>query len=200
MFERLKEMKEGMKMIKDLQSKFGDLNMENPEEMLKSMGVTSEDLESHFMESMVNRVQMKYANDSNNKNPEYAYKSDSGFDLRAVDDIWVQANDRKLIPTGLRFDIPDGFEIQVRSKSGLALNHGLMVLNSPGTVDSGYQGEIKVIMFNTTNQKIKIEKGQKIAQAVVCPVVNGRWIDLIKVDVLPEKDRNDNGFGSTGLK
>lgn len=200
MFERLKEMKEGMKMIKDLQSKFGDLNMENPEEMLKSMGVTSEDLESHFMESMVNRVQMKYANDSDNKNPEYAYKSDSGFDLRAVDDIWVQANDRKLIPTGLRFDIPDGFEIQVRSKSGLALNHGLMVLNSPGTVDSGYQGEIKVIMFNTTNQKIKIEKGQKIAQAVVCPVVNGRWIDLIKVDVLPEKDRNDNGFGSTGLK
>jgi dUTP pyrophosphatase len=200
MFERLKEMKEGMKMIKDLQSKFGDLNMENPEEMLKSMGVTSEDLESHFMESMVNRVQMKYANDSDNKNPEYAYKSDSGFDLRAVDDIWVQANDRKLIPTGLRFDIPDGFEIQVRSKSGLALNHGLMVLNSPGTVDSGYQGEIKVIMFNTTNQKIKIEKGQKIAQAVVCPVVNGRWIDLIKVDVLQEKDRNDNGFGSTGLK
>ena len=200
MFERLKEMKEGMKMIKDLQSKFGDLNMENPEEMLKSMGVTSEDLESHFMESMVNRVQMKYANDSDNKNPEYAYKSDSGFDLRAVDDIWVQANDRKLIPTGLRFDIPDGFEIQVRSKSGLALNHGLMVLNSPGTVDSGYQGEIKVIMFNTTNQKIKIEKGQKIAQAVVCPVVNGRWIDLIKVDVLSEKDRNDNGFGSTGLK
>jgi dUTP pyrophosphatase len=200
MFEKLKEMKEGMKMIKDLQSKFGDLNMENPEEMLKSMGVTSEDLESHFMESMVNRVQMKYANDSNNKNPEYAYKSDSGFDLRAVDDIWVQANDRKLIPTGLRFDIPDGFEIQVRSKSGLALNHGLMVLNSPGTVDSGYQGEVKVIMFNTTNQKIKIEKGQKIAQAVVCPVVNGRWIDLIKVDVLPEKDRNDNGFGSTGLK
>jgi dUTP pyrophosphatase len=200
MFEKLKEMKEGMKMIKDLQSKFGDLNMENPEEMLKSMGVTSEDLESHFMESMVNRVQMKYANDSNNKNPEYTYKSDSGFDLRAVDDIWVQANDRKLIPTGLRFDIPDGFEIQVRSKSGLALNHGLMVLNSPGTVDSGYQGEIKVIMFNTTNQKIKIEKGQKIAQAVVCPVVNGRWIDLIKVDVLPEKDRNDNGFGSTGLK
>ena len=157
MFERLKEMKEGMKMIKDLQSKFGDLNMENPEEMLKSMGVTSEDLESHFMESMVNRVQMKYVNDGNNKNPEYAYKSDSGFDLRAVDDIWVQANDRKLIPTGLRFDIPDGYEIQVRSKSGLALNQGLMVLNSPGTVDSGYQGEIKVIIFNTTNERIKIE-------------------------------------------
>jgi dUTP pyrophosphatase len=148
---------------------------------------------------MINKVQMKYTNDSDNKEPEYAYQSDSGFDLRSVEDIWVQANDRKLIPTGLRFDIPDGFEIQVRSKSGLALNQGLMVLNSPGTVDSGYQGEIKVIMFNTTNQKIKIEKGQKIAQAVVCPVVNGRWIDLIKVEQLSEKDRNDKGFGSTGL-
>ena len=199
MFERLKEMKEGVKMIKDLQSKFGDLNMENPEEMLKSMGITSEDLESHFTEAMINKVQMKYTNDSDNKEPEYAYQSDSGFDLRSVEDIWVQANDRKLIPTGLRFDIPDGFEIQVRSKSGLALNQGLMVLNSPGTVDSGYQGEVKVIMFNTTNQKIKIEKGQKIAQAVVCPVVNGRWIDLIKVEQLSEKDRNDKGFGSTGL-
>jgi dUTP pyrophosphatase len=199
MFERLKEMKEGMKMVKDLQSKFGNLNMENPEEMLKSMGITSEDLESHFTEAMINKVQMKYTNDSDNKEPEYAYQSDSGFDLRSVEDIWVQANDRKLIPTGLRFDIPDGFEIQVRSKSGLALNQGLMVLNSPGTVDSGYQGEIKVIMFNTTNQKIKIEKGQKIAQAVVCPVVNGRWIDLIKVEQLSEKDRNDKGFGSTGL-
>jgi dUTP pyrophosphatase len=199
MFERLKEMKEGVKMIKDLQSKFGNLNMENPEEMLKSMGITSEDLESHFTEAMVNKVQMKYTNNSDNTEPEYAYQSDSGFDLRSVEDIWVQANDRKLIPTGLRFDIPDGFEIQVRSKSGLALNQGLMVLNSPGTVDSGYQGEIKVIMFNTTNQKIKIEKGQKIAQAVVCPVVNGRWIDLIKVEGLSEKDRNDKGFGSTGL-
>ena len=199
MFEKLKEMKEGMKMIKDLQSKFGDINMDNPDAMLKSMGLTSDDLESHFTEAMVNKVQMKYTNNSDNKEPEYAYKSDSGFDLRSEEDIWVQANDRKLIPTGLRFDIPDGFEIQVRSKSGLALNQGLMVLNSPGTVDSGYQGEIKVIIFNTTNQKIKIEKGQKIAQAVVCPVVNGRWIDLIKVTELSEKDRNDKGFGSTGL-
>jgi dUTP pyrophosphatase len=199
MFEKLKEMKEGMKMIKDLQSKFGDINMDNPDAMLKSMGLTADDLESHFTEAMVNKVQMKYTNDTDIKEPEYAYKSDSGFDLRSVEDIWVQANDRKLIPTGLRFDIPDGFEIQVRSKSGLALNQGLMVLNSPGTVDSGYQGEIKVIMFNTTNQKIKIEKGQKIAQAVVCPVVNGRWIDLIKVETLSEKDRNDKGFGSTGL-
>ena len=109
------------------------------------------------------------------------------------------SGDRKLIPTGLRFDIPDGYEIQVRSKSGLALNQGLMVLNSPGTVDSGYQGEVKVILFNTSKENIKIEKGQKIAQAVICPVLNGKWVNLIKVDELEEKDRNSNGFGSTGL-
>jgi dUTP pyrophosphatase len=99
----------------------------------------------------------------------------------------------------MRFDIPDGYEIQVRSKSGLALNQGLMVLNSPGTVDSGYQGEVKVIIFNTSSEEIKIEKGQKIAQAVLCPVVNGKWVNLINVSEISKKDRNDNGFGSTGL-
>jgi dUTP pyrophosphatase len=152
-----------------------------------------------FEESMVSKVELNYTNSSDNNEPEYAYDSDSGFDLRSTEELWVQGNDRKLIPTGLRFDIPDGYEIQVRSKSGLALNQGLMVLNSPGTVDSGYQGEIKVIIFNTTNERIKIEKGQKIAQAVLCPVVNGKWVNLVKVEEIGEKDRNDKGFGSTGL-
>jgi dUTP pyrophosphatase len=96
-------------------------------------------------------------------------------------------------------DIPEGYEIQVRSKSGLALKQGLMVLNSPGTVDQGYTGEIQVIMFNTTKNKIKIEKGQKIAQAVLCPVVSGKWITLVEKKEINEKDRNANGFGSTGL-
>ena len=145
------------------------------------------------------KIPLQYINDSDNVEPEYAYESDSGFDLRSTEELWVQSHDRKLIPTGLRFDIPDGYEIQVRSKSGLALNQGLMVLNSPGTVDSGYQGEIKVILFNTTNERIKIEKGQKIAQAVLCPVVNGKWVNLVKVEEIGEKDRNDKGFGSTGL-
>ena len=152
-----------------------------------------------FEESMVSKVELNYTNSSDNNEPEYAYDSDSGFDLRSTEELWVQGNDRKLIPTGLRFDIPDGYEIQVRSKSGLALNQGLMVLNSPGTVDGGYQGEIKVIIFNTTNERIKIEKGQKIAQAVLCPVVNGKWVNLVKVEEIGEKDRNDKGFGSTGL-
>ena len=203
MFGKLKEMKEQMDMLNSLQSGMGNMDMSNPEAMLESMGINMEDIENHFNQINFNgefeKIPLKYINDSENNNPEYAYESDSGFDLKSTEDIWVQANDRKLIPTGLRFDIPLGYEIQVRSKSGLALKQGLMVLNSPGTVDSGYQGEVKVIIFNTTNERIKIEKGQKIAQAVLCPVMNGKWVDLVRVEVIGEKDRNDKGFGSTGI-
>lgn len=203
MFDKIKEIKNQMKMLKDLQGKFNDVDMSNPQAMLESMGIDVDDLQKQFdseSQSIVDtKVPLRFINDSENKNPEYAYQSDSGFDLRSSEDIWIHPNDRNLIPTGMRFDIPEGYEIQVRSKSGLALNHGLMVLNSPGTVDSGYQGEIKVIMFNTTNQKVKIEKGQKMAQAVLCPVVSGKWVDLIRVETINDKDRNSNGFGSTGL-
>jgi dUTP pyrophosphatase len=199
MFGKIKEVKDQMKMIKDLQSKMKGVDMSNPQAMLESMGINMDELNSHFESSVDRQVPLYYTNDSESINPEYAYESDSGFDLRSTEEIWIQGNDRKLIPTGLRFDIPDGYEIQVRSKSGLALKQGLMVLNSPGTVDSGYQGEVKVIIFNTTNDRIKIEKGQKIAQAVLCPVVNGKWVNLVKVTEIGEKDRNDKGFGSTGL-
>jgi len=203
MIERLKEVKEQMDMLKSLQENVNNIDMTNPESMLESMGINMEDMEKHFLEMNnhmgFEKIPLQYVNESDNKNPEYAYESDSGFDLRSTEDIWIQANDRKLIPTGLRFDIPEGYEIQVRSKSGLALKQGLMVLNSPGTVDNGYQGEVKVIMFNTTNERIKIEKGQKIAQAVLCPVMCGMWVNLVKVEEIGEKDRNDKGFGSTGL-
>ena len=203
MFNKIKEIKNQMKTLKDLQGKFNDVDMSNPQAMLESMGINVDDLQKQFdseSQSIIDtKVPLRFINDSENENPEYAYQSDSGFDLRSSENIWIHPNDRNLIPTGMRFDIPEGYEIQVRSKSGLALNHGLMVLNSPGTVDSGYQGEIKVIMFNTTNQKVKIEKGQKVAQAVLCPVVSGKWVDLIRVNNINDKDRNSNGFGSTGL-
>ncbi len=203
MIEKFNEIKQQMDILKGLQENVNEIDMSNPEALLESMGVSMEDMENHFLQ-MNNQIEFEkiplyYVNDSENKEPEYAYESDSGFDLRSTEEIWIQANDRKLIPTGLRFDIPEGYEIQVRSKSGLALKQGLMVLNSPGTVDSGYQGEVKVIMFNTTNERIKIEKGQKIAQAVLCPVMCGQWVNLVKVEEIEEKDRNDKGFGSTGL-
>jgi dUTP pyrophosphatase len=105
-----------------------------------------------------------------------------------------------LIPTGLRFSFDEGTELQIRPKSGLAINQGLTVLNTPGTVDAGYTGEIKVILFNTNNSEVTINKGMKIAQAVFCPVINGRYINLNRVDEIKEKDRKDNGFGSTGIQ
>ena len=131
--------------------------------------------------------------------PKYNYGSDSGFDLHSVSDIVIPPFGRALVPTGLCFDIPDGYEIQVRTKSGLAINQGLMVLNSPGTVDNGYNGEVKAIIFNTNPHEVTIHEGMKVGQAVLTSVVNGKWVELIKVSEIKEKDRNSNGFGSTGI-
>lgn len=133
------------------------------------------------------------------KFPSYAYPSDSGFDLTSVEDIDIVAFGRALVPTGIKLSIPEEYEIQVRPKSGLALNYGLTVLNTPGTVDSGYNGEIKVIVFNSSNGPVKITKGMKVAQAVLCPVVNGKYVSLEPVEQVEEKERGDNGFGSTGI-
>ena len=197
--EDLEGLRKQLNSLKNIQSDGYNLNTESTSSLFESLGINLDDLSDQFDSQFETKLQLSYTNDSENKEPEYAYDSDSGFDLRSTEELWVQANGRLLVPTGLRFDIPDGYEIQVRSKSGLALKQGLMVLNSPGTVDSGYQGEVKVIIFNTTNERIKIEKGQKIAQAVLCPVVNGKWVNLVKVEEIGEKDRNDKGFGSTGL-
>lgn len=131
--------------------------------------------------------------------PTYNYEGDSGFDLYSVEEIEVKPFGRVLVPTGLAFDIKDGYEIQVRSKSGLAINQGLFVLNSPGTVDSGYIGEVKVIIFNTNQESFTIKKGMKVAQGVLSPVVNGKWVNLLKKSQITNKERGDNGFGSTGI-
>ena len=132
--------------------------------------------------------------------PKYAYELDSGFDLYSTEKIILPAFGRALVPTGLSFDLPEGYEIQVRTKSGLAVNLGLMVLNSPGTVDRGYLGEIKVPVFNTNNNSLTIEKGMKVAQAVLCPVVCGRFVEFEEHDDLGTSERGDKGFGSTGIK
>ena len=169
------------------------------------MGLDTDELNKHFESlnddytTQLTKAKLKFLNSSENENPSYVYPSDSGFDLRSSEEVTIEANSRALVPTGIRLDIPDSYEVQIRSKSGLALNQGLFVLNSPGTIDSGYQGEIKVILFNTTKEIVKIPKGQKIAQAVLCPVLNGNWVDLIEVKDIGLKDRNSNGFGSTGL-
>jgi dUTP pyrophosphatase len=168
--------------------------------IMDSFGIDIDELERE-MEEYIPKIEMGFVKSKEDTvSPSYNYVSDSGFDLYTIEECWIQAFDRQLINTGLILDIPEGYEIQVRSKSGLALKQGLMVLNSPGTVDQGYLGEIQVILFNTTNQRVKIEKGQKIAQAVLCPVVSGKWVEFVEKNKLEGKDRNDNGFGSTGLK
>jgi dUTP pyrophosphatase len=131
--------------------------------------------------------------------PTYAYPSDSGFDLYALESVVIKSFGREAIPTGIKVSFDEGYEIQVRPKSGLALNMGLTVLNTPGTVDQGYTGEIKVIVFNTNNNSVMIEKGMKIAQGVLCPVIQGKYVKINEVNSVGEKDRNNNGFGSTGI-
>lgn len=132
--------------------------------------------------------------------PKYNYESDSGFDLYSTIDVEIGPFGRYLVPTGLAFRFDTGFEIQIRTKSGLAINQGLIVLNSPGTVDQGYNGEIKVPLFNANQHPIMINKGMKIAQGVLCPVVNGGNVKIIEVSEIEKTDRGENGFGSTGIQ
>lgn len=143
---------------------------------------------------------LKFINTSNNPDPNFAHEGDSGFDLRAnlTKDVIIGVDKVAFIPTGLYFEINKGLEIQVRSRSGLALNSNLFVLNSPGTVDSGYRGEIKIILANFGDAPACIRHGDRIAQGVVCPVYGEENLNLIKVEKLSETTRNTDGFGSTG--
>lgn len=137
---------------------------------------------------------------SDTREPKYAHTNDSGFDLHSTEEFKIPPFGRVLIPTGLKIEIPEGVELQIRPKSGLAIKQGLTVLNTPGTVDCGYTGEIKVIVFNTNNDEVVIEKGMKVAQGVFCPVMSGKFVNLIEVNDIENTQRGENGFGSTGIK
>jgi dUTP pyrophosphatase len=179
-----------------LNTDFNDIDINS---IVGELGIDFNELEKTLDEYQP-KIGLYYTNTNETlPQPEYAYITDSGFDLRSTEELIIKAGERALVGTGLNFDIPDGYEIQVRSKSGLALKQGLMVLNSPGTIDFGFTSEIKVILFNTSNEDVTISLGQKIAQAVLCPVVSGKWVNLVKTDKIEDKDRNNNGFGSTGL-
>ena len=169
------------------------------DEVMKEFGIDIKDLENRMVNDITQLPLGYHKLNPDAVTPKYNYPSDSGFDLHSVEDLEIPPFGRILVPTGLSFDIKDGYEIQVRSKSGLAIKQGLMVLNSPGTVDNGYNGEIQVIVFNTNNHIVMIPKGMKVAQAVLCPVVNGKWVELVENSDVTEKDRGDNGFGSTGI-
>lgn len=131
--------------------------------------------------------------------PEYGSEGASGFDIRAniEDDITIPAGGTALVPTGLYMAVPAGFEMQVRSRSGLAAKNGVFVLNTPGTVDSDYRGEVKVILRNTSKLPFRVHTGDRIAQGVICPVVHAVWNI---VESLESSERGEGGFGSTGVK
>ena len=131
--------------------------------------------------------------------PKYNYPTDSGFDLCSTESVTIPPLSRAMIGTGLSFNLPDGTELQIRSRSGLAAKYGIMVLNSPGTIDCGYTGEVKIVLFNSSQEPFQVERGMKIAQAVYAHCMNGKWVELEEVDSIENKDRNENGFGSTGI-
>lgn len=128
--------------------------------------------------------------------PEYAHETDSGLDLRACEDLTINPGDWELVPTGIAIELLPGTEAQIRSRSGLALGYGVAVLNSPGTVDEGYRGEIRVILINHSKEWFKVKKGAKIAQMVIAPVLRP---EIEIVEELGESARGEAGFGSTGL-
>ena len=192
MLGKINEFRDSLKTLKELEKNLVNLDSES----FKNINI--DDLDKTFLDNFRQKVKLNYRLDSENPEPMYAYETDSGFDLRANETVTLPPFGRALIPTGLYLDVPERCEVQVRPKSGLAIKRGLSVLNTPGTVDYGYTGEIKVIVFNFNDTEQIIYKGDKIAQAVVCPVIQGKEIELIRVDNIDEKDRNENGFGSTG--
>ena len=131
--------------------------------------------------------------------PKYETEGSSGMDLTANVNkvIEIQPGKSEIIPTGIALSIPKNYEIQIRPRSGLAAKNQISVLNTPGTIDEDYRGEIKVILINLGEKKFKIEKGLRIAQMVLCPIIKA---ELEEVDVLDETKRGSGGFGSTGIK
>jgi dUTP pyrophosphatase len=170
---------------------------------------TEEDFNSEFSQKNLTnenpfKFNVNFKNESTNPDPEYATSGSSGFDLRANLTETIKLSPQggfAIIPTGLYFELPEGFEIQVRSRSGLAAKNQVCVLNSPGTVDADYRGEIKVILINHGLNEFYVENGDRIAQGVIASVIGKNVLTLNTVKEINENtERNSGGFGSTGIK
>ncbi len=144
-------------------------------------------------------MKVKVINQSKHPLPAYETKSSAGLDIRANIDAPIELKplERTLVKTGLFMEIPEGFECQVRPRSGLALKKGITVLNAPGTIDADYRGEVGVILINLSNETFIIEDGERIAQLVFAKVKQAKWK---QTEILTETDRGAGGFGSTGVK
>jgi len=144
-------------------------------------------------------MQIKIVNHSKHPLPAYETEASAGLDLRASleEPVLLKPLERKLIPTGLFIELPVGYEAQVRPRSGLAFKHGIGVLNSPGTIDADYRGELKIILVNLSQDDFRIEDGERIAQMVIARHEQAEWIE---VETLNASERGSGGFGSTGKK
>lgn len=192
----IKEELEDLKKMTDIIS---NLNNVNGNDTLDYSNVIKE-LEN--LNNNENFLNIYFKNTSNNEDPVYQHNDDSGFDLRAniKEPIILNSLERKLIPTGLYFELPKNTELQIRPRSGMSLKHGITVLNSPGTVDSNYRGEVGVIIVNLSKESYTINSGDRIAQAVIMNVINSNFSKLVSKDSLSISDRGSFGFGSTGKK
>jgi dUTP pyrophosphatase len=149
------------------------------------------------------KTEISFINNSNNPDPVYAHTGDSGFDIRAnlgdtESQLILRSFERSLIPTGLHFEIPKGYDMEIKSRSGLAVKYGITVLS--GTIDQNYTGEIKVLLFNSGKEDFIINHGDRIAQALIRPIITNETGVLNRVNSLIETNRKDNGFGSSGIK
>ncbi len=172
-------------------------------EYSNSHGITQGDMiaDTSILDSF--KFDINYVNKSNNPNPEYATSGSAGFDLRAnlTEPVVLKIGERRLIPTGLFFELPESLELQIRSRSGLSLKHGIAVLNGVGTIDSDYRGEIGVILINYGENEFTINNGDRIAQGVLNSIFNLNTINLNKVDVINNNTiRGTSGYGSSGVK
>jgi dUTP pyrophosphatase len=142
-------------------------------------------------------MKIKIINNSNNPLPAYETTGSAGMDLRAfiAEEMMLKPLERKLIPTGLFLELPDGYEAQIRPRSGLAFKHGISLPNTPATIDSDYRGEIKVALINLSNENFTVKSGERIAQMIIAKYEKA---ELIQVQELSETKRGEGGFGSTG--
>ncbi|MBR5687189.1 MAG: dUTP diphosphatase [Prevotella sp.] len=144
-------------------------------------------------------IQIKVVNKGHQPLPQYATAQSAGMDLRAnlSEPVVLRPMEHRLIPTGLHIALPPGFEAQVRPRSGLALKHGISVLNSPGTIDADYRGEVGVLLVNFSDRDFVVNDGERIAQMVIARHEQGEWIETAELDAT---ERGEGGYGHTGVK
>lgn len=182
-----------------VEAKLGDRS-----QIEEQMRTVAKQVERVVSEALWNRgaekIQLKFKKLPHFKGelPAYATAGASGLDVRAcIDvDVTLEPGERTLIPTGLSVEFPHGFEVQARPRSGLAISKGLSMVNTPGTIDADYRGEIKIIVINLGQEPITIKDQERIAQLVVCPVIQA---EIVEVEDLAESERGSGGFGSTGV-